>query len=1244
MTYLCSPDSSLTDSGSRNHSSLTAPDEFLVQRNRLPGGTPSSTPPPQETKEPSDFLSSSSPDDGNQCSTGFKVNKQMPYIPPVKHPIPCKTSTHSQASPACAEKKEEVRPLYSYEKATSMALGEADLDGFPFGNRKITQSRKKYSSINKVENNCLSILQNHRTFSLCYSELRKVSGKTEVDISHKDCGSSTLRTSHREEDRQDDRIRQVGEDEEGDEEIEEEEEEEGDVGELKIRYEDYQDNKRTMAAQQEAHYKFFPSVILSNCLTRKKAGTPKPGEAEEVELPVPRRSRLKLSKRRSGSPAQRSKVNAVESPEQHSSSSLTGGHFTNILPLSTDTEKTYTKGGLSTDVPPKPVEEEPGVVPNIKEELVAEERQVDECKETLPQSPAHNPITVAIVSDLPPSTLEKKPSPLEELPSSITKPSGMLNSKYTLRTKRKKSMDSEDGEPPGAPGLKNAVSVKEHPVVSTPELKNQKRRKKEPPIIIKYIIINRFKGQKNMLVKMAKVNVAEPVVLLTLDKLEQYSKLAPLKQFWPKVPESSAIKFPMSEPKAKKHPRRKARAAATAKKTGSGSPRPPPRPGVRPGGKFNRARVERPSLLLPNPCYAEQADDHDSEYNDVMLELGYLSERCASPADSTPPRCWSPSDPLTDAGPSGGQLINPLSDPCLSWAPQDPPATPSRSRALCRNQSAKPKKSPKAKQRVTSAASEPSEGEGNKAKTERTRPAISLTLRRRRRRAAGGDEQTADDSSSTTRTRPRKAQKKRGQEPKDVETSQLLFSDDEQPPPEISSLEVPSQQPLSEANQARSHGLSAPGSPRLFNEPKAEDLETSIMEVNQSEASAELQGSSPGAVVKAEAVPVICTTPQVTPPPEPSHEERKVHTSAANPPHSPASRNGQIPTPPKTSSAPSGLEVLKKLLQKRQQAQALPLQTVGVQSSKDPAAAAPTDPAARPLRSRRSSSTKSKNSQPTARKRPRNGKAKGGSQPPIPVKQEADVSEDSPVFLSDPGLDSCHLIEDSLSPDLPHNYNFDINAIDQAEFSSPYSGSHFVLSDKNFPVKFLSDVSLEEVPALDLRLSSSGEEPEEASDWQREERKSPDLFENSENGDTVPNQLSGREWGSSGGTSRGLSPFQDFQCDRKEFLLSALDPVQARPLTSASFVDSESSPTGDLPEAGDALTSTTTPGSSPRSVGSQCQGRLRGAGGGARVLKPLMSPPSRDEILSSLLDLQLSETAFQEPFCSDPADAPGRPM
>lgn len=278
------------------------------------------------------------------------------------------------------------------------------------------------------------------------------------------------------------------------------------------------------------------------------------------------------------------------------------------------------------------------------------------------------------------------------------------------------------------------------------------------------------------------------------------------------------------------------------------------------------------------------------------------------------------------------------------------------------------------------------------------------------------------------------------------------------------------------------------------------------------------------------------------------------------------------------------------------------------------------------------------------------------------MKQKLPMSDDSPVFLSDPGLDSCYSIEDSLSPELPHNYNFDINAIgigSQAEFSSLYMGSQFVLTDKNLPQKFLSDITQEAVPALALsiekrpdRLSGSGEALQRSLSGPL----SPDLFDKPENGESVSNHLSSldserllrsREWGTSLGKLHGLSHFQGFHCERKELLFSAFDPVLPLPLSSASFADNEGSPTGDLLEGNDALTSTTA-SSSPRSVNSISQVKtssqlLRGTGGGAHILKPLMSPPNREEILTTLLDLEMSEATFQEPFCSNPSDAPGKP-
>ncbi|XP_051486604.1 neurite extension and migration factor [Apus apus] len=62
--------------------------------------------------------------------------------------------------------------------------------------------------------------------------------------------------------------------------------------------------------------------------------------------------------------------------------------------------------------------------------------------------------------------------------------------------------------------------------------KRRKVSRKEPPVIIKYIIINRFKGEKHMLVKLSKVDASETTVTLNEELLSKYEKLAPLKGFW----------------------------------------------------------------------------------------------------------------------------------------------------------------------------------------------------------------------------------------------------------------------------------------------------------------------------------------------------------------------------------------------------------------------------------------------------------------------------------------------------------------------------------------------------------------------------------------------------------------------------------------------------------------------------------------------------------------------------------------
>uniref|UniRef100_A0AAQ5YP79 DNA polymerase zeta catalytic subunit n=1 Tax=Amphiprion ocellaris TaxID=80972 RepID=A0AAQ5YP79_AMPOC len=1210
-----SSDSSLTDSGSMTQSSLIVTEKMLGKRNPFPVETvhlesPSSAKILMECKHPEHrpvhvldseqqldkhFQLKSSQDSSSECSTGFKVNKEIPYILPVKHPIPCKIANHPEASPICVD-KEDIRPLYTYDKKTSIALDKTELESFPFGNGKVMKNRKKYGSIKNVETNCLSILQNHRTFSLCYSELRNCSAKTELELSTKDSKSPILRnitsppSPMKEDEFLDPQEEEMGQDSE-----------EGDVGELKIRYEDYQENKteRTIVAQQEAHYKFFPSVILSNCLSRKKAGNKKPTDScSKLEQVQPRRSKIKVNRKRLGMAGCRNKLKIVQSPTSDS-----------------------------------------------------QERSVNEQTESLSE-----PILSTSEPSFPEETkdsVEDRLSPTQDLSAEVTctKPSALPGSKYTLRAKRKMNYDGEDGEHSAVTRSKNSASAKERlkdsNVLTGQEPKYQKRRKKEPPIIIKYIIINRFKGQKNMLVKMSKVNVEEQLVVLTPEKLEQYNKLAPLKEFWPKVPESTAVKFPITEPKAKKHPKRKAKVNSANKKMVNNSSK----PRIKQGERVRRTKgcqrgLNLPSLPPPRPCYCELAEDHDIEYTDVMVELGYLSDRSPTPTDSTPPRCWSPSDPLMDA------------------------TMTSTKGAQSKCQTAKPKKSTYSKRKVNKSAIKPPEPE--EAKKEKTKQ--SSAAARQRKKAEGLAEVSAEGtfSSSATTTRPRRSRKKKVEEPKNQDlsnnNSRLLFPDNESPNSENSFQEVPPfQQPMSTDSNSQSQTPSAPesNSAAQFIEPKVEDCETSIMEVNQSilaPAQMKQQACQTTAVkVEASQEEVVAPPPPATV--RPSQEQSKDAQPAVTP-HS-VPKNGEIPT---LSETPSGLAVLKQLLQKRQQGQALPIQVVGTDSHSTAIAqaAALLSPTAKPAKSRRAPSTaprkpRAPKSNTPKDKKPRAKKGKMSStQPNLSVKQEGNMSDDCPLFLSEPGLDSCFM-EDSLSPELPHNYTFDINAIDQTEFSSPYSGSQFVLTDKNLPVKFLSDISQEAVSAQALgfekkldRLVSSVEDLQRGSDSHKVRSVSPELFDRPENGESVSNlalldsdKIKGREWDFSLGKAHSLSPFQDFHCERKELLFSVFDPVLPLSLSSASFVDHEGSPTGELMEGIDGLTSTT-PSSSPRSISSLSQVRAsqlqRGTGGGAHILKPLMSPPSREEILSTLLDLEMSEATFQEPFCSDPSDVPGKPM
>lgn len=1247
-------DSSLTDSGSRTKSSLIATDNMIGKNNLFSRETvhpEHRTVHVRDTEQPLNkhFQSKSSQGSSSECSARFKVNKKVPYIPPVKHPV------HPEASPISMD-KEDLRSLYTYDKKTSISLDNTDLESFTFRNRKVSKNRKKYGSIKNVETNCLSILQNRRTFSLCYSELRNGSAKTELEISQKETSSPILKkissspSPMHENDFLDPQNNGMAKDSE-----------EGDVGELKIRYEDYQENKteRTVVAQQEAHYKFFPSVILSNCLTRKKVGNKKLSDPDSViGVNHPRRSGLKITKKKLGVVGQRNKSSIVES--SISNSHVNPG-FTSLTPaclLTADPDTPVLKDNPVEVAEPVHIDYSVEGIPVTKEHLEWNKKPINDLIKSHSEQPA---TTMSHFPEKGKDFREDLLNPLQELTAKVTctKPSALPGSKYTLRAKRKMTYDKKEGESSGATVTKNPVSHKERfkdkNIPKGQEVKFTKRRKKEPPIIIKYIIINRFKGQKNMLVKISKVNTEEQMVMLTPNRVEQYKKLAPLKDFWPRVPESTAVKFATAESKAKKHSKRKAKVNTTNKKTIPTSPKSQARQGqrVRRTKKYPKTPIFH-FLQPPQPCYCKSADDHSREYTDVMAALGYLSDRSPSPAELTPPRCWSPSDPIMEVR-SSEQLIDPLSDPYLNSVCQKKYSKASKGapRKTC---TTKPKKNAETKNKARKSIKVNQLSEKVEPIKEKMKQCCSAAPPQRKK---AKDTAECMFSSSTVISKQRRSRKKKNENSKihdlSEDTSQLLFNKDELAPSDTSSQILPSVQ-YTRSTESSNHCSLKTLSGSDSVKPKAEDCETSIIEVNHSLSMVAQfkQQACQTTIVKIEALQDGRSSSLPPAGTSSMENDNEAPLRAASLP-----KNGDNPT---VSDTLSGLAVLKQLIQRRQQGQALPLHTAGTNnhSTIKGQSTVLADSTAKATKCRQAMSTALHTSSAPissvlkAKKHKRQKGKTNNIQPSPTVKQEENLSDDCPILLSGPGMDS--LIEDSLSPELPNNY-FDINAVDQTEFSSTYSGSQFVLTDKSLPVKFLSDVSQEPVSAaqpsdfekkLDKLLGCVEE-------LHKERSISPDLFERADNVDFVSNHLTfldsekgkSRKWDLASGKTHMLSPFQDFHCEKKELLFSVMDPVLPLPLSSASFDEHEGSPTGELSEGMDGLTSTT-PSSSPCSISSLAQVRAshlqRGTGSGTHILKPLMSPPNRDEILSTLLDLEMSEATFQEPYCSDPSDAPEKPM
>lgn len=1174
----------------------------------------------------------------------------IPYIPPVKHPI---SSSISQIG---ADRVGGHLLYINENKAVS--VNRPDPESLSFGTSKLSKSGK-YNCIKDSVKNHMTAVKN-QSFPLCYSKPWNCPPKAELENSVKELRTSPVLRNFQQTRspvkdpeclvHQECKMEQDGE--------------EGDVGELKIRYEDYQENKteRKIVAQQEAHYKFFPSVILSNCLSRpvKKQVRSKIIDVCSLNLEQ-KRSRMKLSKKRNSTESQK-----MASLNESSQISEISAGFMSITPVQQSQE-------IETNA------------------------EIETCEHTKSTS-------VGKVS-----AEDSVEESLSDIPDKIacTEMSSLPGSKYTLRTKRKiMNYDGEDGDHSSLSSFKHALthqnSLKQN-CFPTSGRKKRRLSKKGPPVIIKYIIINRFKGQKNMLIKMTRVKGDEPQVVLTPQKLEYYDKLAPLKDFWPKVPESTAIRYPV--PKVKKHPKRKARVASPTVKLCN-----LPKTRSEKGTKVSRTKkvtlLSLKKLPVPEPCYNDLTDDFSKEYSDVMMDLGYLSERASSPTDSTPPRCWSPTDPILESE-SNCCLINPHSDPCFG----SPFKGLSRKHCGSRGRTSKPRKpsvsSPKRKTKTTI---KQSEGDCTLPKGTQTKSSCR-TSRKPKKDVISKETNNSKAAPQKVRRSCKKKQLEELERSSFISgsqnNSQSLYQADDLPTTQTPSDDLtPYQLPGCCQNEVSSHSQSC------TTEPKSELVQSNIEDelivytpaspqqgfnISQSAGNLSVKKTSgyPWLVINhSNSIPCSLTVSEYGPSPCESktkayggeHVSENIHYSQPDPkmPAKPKRRqskkkvetvqtpnnttsvnvetkesqkdptelqqtlkNRETPAPPQMSS---GIAVLKALLQKRQLKDGTRSQGDNVLNSVSNTKQASDVAKFRkaPRKPRISRTTVPKESKPRSRKG-KNGKSEEH------IQLEPPLSDGSPVFLSDPGFDSSYSFEDSLSPEVPHNYSFDINAVGQADFSSLYSSSQFVLTDKNLPQKFLSDVKQEPLSSLNLENGQEkGLDVVENCMHESERLVSPELFDRCSGGehDRLSNEfclslLNSEKVSRNKDCSNSLakmhgSHFQDFDCEKSDLLLG---PDHFLPLTSVSFADNGVSPTGDLLDGSEVFTSTT-PSSSPRSISSLTQIRSSSQAqksAGVHILKPLMSPPSREEILSTLLELKLSEATYQEPFCSDPSDVPLRP-
>lgn len=1141
------------------------------------------------------------------------------------------------------------------------------------------------------------------------------------------------------------------------------------LNKLKIRYEEFQEHKmeKPSLSQQAAHYMFFPSVVLSNCLSRPQKLSPVTYKLQPGNKP----SRLKLN---------RKKLIGHQEPSTKSSDTGT------------------TKDSCAHSNPYSSTSEKDNVLSN---DLIKATHGTFENK-----TPTENFIDCHFGD----GSLETEQS------------FGLYGNKYTLRAKRKVNYETEDSE---------SSFVTHNPKVSLPHpmeigenlngtLKSRKRRKmskKLPPVIIKYIIINRFRGRKNMLVKLGKIDSKEKQVILTEEKMELYRKLAPLKDFWPKVPDSPATKYPIYPLTPKKSHRRKSKHKSAKKKTGKQQ-----RTNSENIKRTLSFRKKRTHAILspPSPSYIAETEDCDLNYSDVMSKLGFLSERSTSPINSSPPRCWSPTDPRAEEimaaaekesmlfkGPNAfnTKTVNPRigktsrarAQVKKSKARLANPSVVTKKRNK-RNQTNKlvddGKKKPRAKQKranekgTSGKHMAPPEEKGKPQPEAEAKLALNPQSGSELSSSSGGAQalfkqkemlQTGpamDHPLSTCQPTGLNTQQKlsncfssflESKKSVDLQTfpsSSVVYSSIG---PGISKMNIQRSlnqsamftrkestliqksifdlsNHLSQVAQSTqiSSGVVSPKTEESANVQK--DCVSSVGKLNEyhspleskpgqvcapnflyckdsqqqtvcmSEQSKHSDTCSPGNAASEESQTPNCFVTSLRSPIKQIAWEQKqrgfildmsnfkpekvkqrslseaVSQTKAPPP---CKTQNASPSPSAFGEGQSGLAVLKELLQKRQQK----AQSANVPQD-SPSGNQPEKNISVSVEPKKANKRTRPVTSPRKPRTPRRTKLKEQTPRGLNLQSSGQVdnslSDDSPILFSDPGFESCYSLEDSLSPE--HNYNFDINTIGQTGFCSFYSGSQFIPADQNLPQKFLSDAvqdlfpgqAIEKNELLSHDKQSCSEEKHHVSDsnpWIRSSTLNPELFEKS----SIDNNENHRhsQWKNSFHplTSRSNSIMESFCVQQAESCLneksrlnrssvskevflslpqaSSSDWIQGHnrkemeqslESVNASFATILSSPDGELVDAASEDLElyvsrnnevlTPTPDSSPRSTSSPLQSKNGSfTPRTAHILKPLMSPPSREEIVATLLDHDLSETIYQEPFCSNPSDVPEKP-